>query len=204
MQYDGQCHQIPSIPLPTILDNLIHAKRIPPMIAVLVDSIGFQSRNNDFVLNSEKFLEFIQKELLPWIQSNYKITINSRNNVVSGESASGFYAFYTGLHLPTIFGNILCNSGTVVLSKLKDNILERLIPVCEPKCRVYMTYGSYEDQNSQLLPGEELYQQLLQHQYDVKYSQYCGEHDFVCWQGEIAKGLLHLVGNDHRTGKLQK
>lgn len=195
LQYDGQLHKLPGIPLPNILDNLIHAKKIKPSIAILVDSIGFTSRNDDFIHKSDQFYSFINEELIPWIKSKYNVSDNPSDNIVSGESASGFYSLFTGLKNPEIFGNILCNSPTVLISSIKNNILEELIKINNSKIKVYMTNGTFEDKELMLEPVKIIYELLKKNKFIVNYNLYCGEHDFVCWQGEIAKALCYFIPN---------
>ena len=34
--------------------------------------------------------------------------------------------------------------------------------------------------------------------YEVHYSEFNGGHDYICWRGSLADGLLRLVGNKQK------
>ena len=51
------------------------------------------------------FLDFISKELLPFIDSNYRI--DTKNRILCGYSFGGLFALYTLFHNPNIFNKYL-------------------------------------------------------------------------------------------------
>jgi Domain of unknown function (DUF3327)/Putative esterase len=69
--FDGEVYGAapePLIPAPTILDNLIAQGKVPPMLAVLLDSLG--SRDRDLAM-SAPFGDFLAEELAPWVRGAY-------------------------------------------------------------------------------------------------------------------------------------
>jgi enterochelin esterase-like enzyme len=58
------------IPTPTILDNLIAAKKIGPTVAIFVNNMG--QRNRDLG-GYAPFSDFLALELIPWARANYRI-----------------------------------------------------------------------------------------------------------------------------------
>ena len=58
-----------------------------------------------------------------------------------------------------------------------------------------MKYGAFEDQELQVLPDEAIRGLLNANGYKVHYNLYCGEHEFISWQGEIANGLIYFFEN---------
>jgi enterochelin esterase-like enzyme len=96
------------IPIPTILDNLVAQKRIAPMVAVFVDS--GETRDRDLGCHAP-FVEFLAKELIPWVRSRYRVSADAQHTVVSGFSRGGLCAAYCGLLCPETFGNVLVQSG---------------------------------------------------------------------------------------------
>jgi enterochelin esterase family protein len=70
LTFDGG-EYVRSVPGPTILDNLIAARRIAPMVAVFVASADDQ-RDAELGAN-ERYVEFLATELVPWIRSKYRI-----------------------------------------------------------------------------------------------------------------------------------
>jgi enterochelin esterase-like enzyme len=56
--------------VPAILDNLIAQKRIPPMVAALIDNPSTVARNLE-LLCYPPFADFLATELVPWVRENY-------------------------------------------------------------------------------------------------------------------------------------
>ena len=69
--------------VPTALDNLIHQKKVPVMLAVLVhngggDGPGSQ-RGMEYDTVSDNYAMFIETEVLPRIERDYKVTLHKRS-----------------------------------------------------------------------------------------------------------------------------
>src|ERR1051325_10691161 len=64
--------------LPTILDNMISDHRLPPMVAVMIDSGGSDAQGSERGLEydtlSGGYAEFIEHEVLPRISKDYGVT----------------------------------------------------------------------------------------------------------------------------------
>jgi enterochelin esterase family protein len=108
--FDGDVVRGP-IPFPTILDNLIDDGRIPPMVAVLVDSLTQEVRNRELPCGAP-FLEYLTDELLPWARTQYRITTDPARTIVAGQSHGGQAAAFAGLRRPDVFGNVISQSGS--------------------------------------------------------------------------------------------
>ncbi len=63
--FDGSEYSGRLVPTPTILDNLIAAGHIPPLVALLPDSLDGQTRSHE-LRPSSPFDAFVIDELLPW------------------------------------------------------------------------------------------------------------------------------------------
>jgi uncharacterized protein DUF3327/putative esterase len=74
--YLGDPKQIVLVPTPTILNNLISERRIPPMVALLVGNVPGQ-RDRELPCNPV-FAEFLSSELLPWAHGLYNFTADPR------------------------------------------------------------------------------------------------------------------------------
>src|SRR5207247_1130613 len=59
------------IPAPTILDNLLAAGLIPPLVAVFPDSLGWETRGRELACHPP-FLNFLMQELLPWLAERFR------------------------------------------------------------------------------------------------------------------------------------
>ena len=66
--------------LPPILDNLIHEKRVPPMIAVMVHNGGGDAQGSQRGLEydtvSGVYTDFIETEVLPRVTKDYGIVVH--------------------------------------------------------------------------------------------------------------------------------
>ncbi len=93
-----------------VLDNLIAAKRIAPVIAVYVDerTPGTQDnrRVDDFLVEPEQFAQFITQELVPAIDTQYHTNASRDARVLVGASFGGVFGTYAALRYPETFGNL--------------------------------------------------------------------------------------------------
>ena len=97
---------------PTVLDNLITAKRIPPLLAVLVSNPSDEGRYRELG-GGPAFPDFLTTELMPWVRKEYHATAEPHQTMIAGTSLSGFAAVYAALLHPETFGNVISQSGTL-------------------------------------------------------------------------------------------
>lgn len=102
---DGQ-----DIPLPTILDNLTAAGKMPPVVALLVDNGSGRLRTAELG-NSALFARSLGEEIVPWLRANWHVTSDPTRVIVTGSSAGGLGAAYVAYKRPDLFGNVLSQSG---------------------------------------------------------------------------------------------
>lgn len=111
--FDGDAYRN-VIPTPTILDNLIAAKRLPPMVAVFVSNVA-GGRERELLFN-RSFVDAVASELVPWVRERYPVSTDPRKNIVGGLSAGGAAATYAALLYPNVFGNVIAQSGAFMSS----------------------------------------------------------------------------------------
>lgn len=200
LTFDGG-EYVRSVPGPTILDNLIAAKRIAPMVAVFVASADDQ-RDAELGAN-EKYVEFLATELVPWIRSKYRIAASPAGNVVAGSSLGGLAAAFVAYRHPELFGNVLSQSGAFMLGAGEDPRPERLKREIDatPRrdVRFYLEAGIYEvgrlENGVDLLTSNRHLRDVLRGKgYRVTYDEFAGGHSDLNWRTGYAKGLLALVG----------
>ena len=192
------------IPTTTILDNLSSAERIPPSVAVFVDSLSVETRMRELIYQ-DPFNDFLVGELLPWIHSQFHVTSDPRKTVVVGSSAGGSAAAYAGFRHSQVFGNILSQSGAFRLMPegvqdfgwLAQQFAERQrLPL-----RFHLDAGLLEEnslrdfgEGPSLLQANQHMQDILKIKgYDVHYTEFSGGHDYISWQGTLADGLQALL-----------
>jgi enterochelin esterase family protein len=106
--------------VPTILDNLIAAKRVPVMIAVLVQHGGGDGpgseRGLEYDTVSDAYTKFIESEVLPKIAKDYKVTFTTDPNgrATMGGSSGAACAFTMAWFHPELYRRVLSYSGTFV------------------------------------------------------------------------------------------
>jgi enterochelin esterase-like enzyme len=104
----------------TALDNLIHQKRVPVMIAISIangsgDAQGSQ-RGLEYDTMSGKYTEFVETEVLPLVEqkANVKLTKNPDGRATMGTSSGGSAAFIMAWYHPEKYRRVLTYSGTYV------------------------------------------------------------------------------------------
>ena len=192
---------VTSIPVPTILDNLVAAKRIAPMIAVFVASPDEQ-RNVELNQN-ENFVQFLATELVPWVRAKYAIASSPAYNVVAGASMGGLAAAFVANKHPELFGNVLSQSGAFMLAAPGEQTGERMKRDIEaaPKRDVayYLEAGIYEVGRPEngvdlLTSNRHLRDALKAKGYRLTYDEFAGGHSDLNWRSGFPKGLIALVG----------
>jgi enterochelin esterase-like enzyme len=106
--------------MPTILDNMIAAKRLPPIVAVMINSGGGDAQGSERGLEydtvSGKYAEFIETEVLPRITKDYKVTFTKDPDarMTMGGSSGAACAFSMAWYRPDLYHRVLSYSGTYV------------------------------------------------------------------------------------------
>ena len=106
--------------LPKVLDNLIEEKRVPAMVAIMINSGGGDAQGSQRGLEydtvSGTYAEFIEKEVLPKIEKDYhlKLTDDPEGRATMGGSSGGAAAFTMAWFHPELYHRVLTYSGTYV------------------------------------------------------------------------------------------
>lgn len=175
-----------------VLDNLIHEKRIPPTVCILVDST--KNRYEELTCN-ESFMKFITEEVMPWSYENYNITKEPERTIIGGLSLGGLTASYIALKRWDIFGKVLSQSGSCWYESqwlTKEFEKEQKLPI-----RFYLNAGlleeaPYDDEPVMMEVINNMRDVLLSKGYDVKYENFQSGHDYLCWGETLATGLISL------------
>jgi enterochelin esterase-like enzyme len=190
------------LPVPTVLDNLLAESRIPPLVAVMPDSPDREARNRELPCHPP-FADFLVRELLPWARARYHVTDDPARTIVGGASYGGLAAAFAGLRHPEVFGNVLSQSGSFWWKPDGDEehewLTRQFVDSPALPLRFYLDVGllenTYDDGPSQRCANRHLRDVLRAKGYPVHYVEYNGGHDYVCWRGTLADGLLALVGS---------
>ncbi|PEQ34029.1 enterochelin esterase [Bacillus cereus] len=135
--FDGNSF-INNLSIERTLNYLIHAKEIPTCIAVAIEPVN---RLEELTYN-DKMNAFLTEELLPWIQSKYRVHQEAKHTTIAGFSLGGLAACYVAVQNPHIFGNVLSMSGSV---HWKKDGYENKIPWIENQTHFYIATGELEN-----------------------------------------------------------
>lgn len=118
--HDGPKMGEPDLSLPRVLDNLIHQKRVPPLVAVMIQNGGGDAQGHQRGLEydtlSGRFAEFIQTEVLPRVEQNYgvKLSADPDRRAAMGCSSGAAAAFSMAWYHPEWYRRVVSYSGTFV------------------------------------------------------------------------------------------
>ena len=209
--YLGEPNHSALVPTPTILNNLIAEKRIPPIVALLIGNAPDDARSRELPCNPV-FADFLASELLPWAHSQFNFTTDPRLTAVAGSSYGGLAAAYAGLRHPEIFGNILSQSGSFHWTPPQTNNASASPAGSEPNwlarqfiaspklpLRFYLEAGSdeidFSGNGNAILPATRNLRDVLQAKgNEVRFHEFAGGHDYLTWRGTLAEGLIFLMG----------
>ncbi len=193
------------IPAPTILDNLLAAGCLPPLVAVLIGHPWDPYRRRDLACYPP-FENFLLHEIVPWVRQNFHVTDDPARAAVVGASLGGTMAAYMGLHHAAIFGNVLTQSaffGWKPTENDEDDWIRRQYAAgLKLPLRFSIEAGLFETDLPSPLPGfrnllvsnRRMREALRAKQYNLHYSEFSGGHTPLNWRGTLANGLLALLG----------
>jgi iron(III)-enterobactin esterase len=117
----------PDSTLFTALDNLIAAHRVPAMVAISIgngsgDAQGSE-RGLEYDTMSGTYAEFVEKEVLPLVESkcNVKLTSDPEGRATMGCSSGGSCALAMAWYRPDLYHRVLTYSGTYVNQQWPHN-----------------------------------------------------------------------------------
>jgi len=200
------------VDVPALLDALIAQRRIPPLAAVFVGHPAPALRATELPANPA-FADFLAHELLPWLRARHPaVSPDARDVVAAGSSYGGLAAAWAGLRHPQAFGNVLALSGSFWWGPRnvprqpdfdrwgEGEWLTREFARSERlPLRFFITAGLMEitltgDGGGILDTSRHLRTVLQAKGYPVHYQEFAGGHDYYAWRGELAQGLIALLG----------
>ena len=106
--------------VPTILDNMIFAHRVPSMIAIFINSGGSDAQGSERGLEydtlSPWYAQFVESEVLPFVakECHVAFTKDPDARMTMGGSSCGACAFTMAWYRPDLYHRVLTYSGTYV------------------------------------------------------------------------------------------
>jgi enterochelin esterase-like enzyme len=128
------------------LNNLIHQKKIRPIVVVFVDHREPVNRTNNRRMTelamNEAYRDFFITELMPALQAKYSISQKAEERAILGTSMGGLTAAYFSFSRPDVFGLAGIQSPAFWFKP-------EIYTICDnpdkPPVKVYMTTGVIND-----------------------------------------------------------
>ncbi len=107
--------------VPTVLDNLIHQKKIPVMIAIFINpgvikdasgKVVHSNRSFEYDSLTPQYAIFLEKEILPDVGKKYTLRRDPAGRGIGGISSGGICAFTGAWERPDLFSKVLSHVGS--------------------------------------------------------------------------------------------
>lgn len=167
-----------------ITDNAIRDGIATPMIIVMPDAnTGIRGYNNN-VTGDWRYEDFFFDELMPHVESRYRIKAEKRFRAVAGLSMGGGGTFYYALHRPDLFSSaapLSASTGPLTLEALEAQLARREDDASTPEQRqaYFDRYSVVQMVNT--MPVDDLKA--------VRWYMDCGDGDFL-YEGNA---LVHIA-----------
>ena len=183
--------------LQTVLDNLIDALEIPPLIAALTQS---PDRLKEYA-GDDRHAEFVAKEIPKALADHYPLAEGPWARGLLGASFGGVASLHTAWRYPEVFGRLLLQSGSFVFSDIGRHQREPVFdPVAkfmnafrenpgQPAERIYVSCGIYE---SLIYENRSLVPRLQAQGMEVRFEEARDAHNWENWRDRLQNGLSWL------------
>ena len=171
-----------------VLDNLIFAGEIKPVVAVFIDprdpgNDKTNRRGDEYVCN-QKFADFVGDELVPLIDKSYKTHACPDDRMILGTSLGGMNAAWFGAVRTKDFHLLGIQSPA-----FNKTVLESFAKLDWFPFRVYMTTGVVYDTQQQAL---EMKQILEKNKVDFVYKEVFEGHSWGNWRALLGDMLRYF------------
>ena len=185
--------------LQVVIDNLVAAGDIPPLVAVLVQS---SNRIGEYP-RGRRHARYLVHELLPLVSARYHISERPGDRVLLGASLGAVVSLATAFRYPGVFGGLVLKSGTFVLDREKldhrphpaYHRVDRLLRALQrapglPATRAFVSTGELEglaDDNRALASL------LRERGVDVLFKSAWDGHHWHNWRDQLRDGLRWVL-----------
>ena len=183
--------------LKVVLDNLIHALEIPPLIVAMTQS---PDRLREYA-GDERHAAFLADELVPALADAYPLIDEPSSRCIMGASFGGVASLHAAWQRQGVWGKLLLQSGSFAFSDIGRH---RRGPVFDPVVRfmnefreepgspagsIYMSCGIYE---SLIYENRSLVPRLQAQGIDVRFEEARDAHNWENWRDRLRNGLSWL------------
>ncbi len=183
--------------LPAVLDELTAAGRIPPLLAVFVESLGPERRMQDYTIDPA-FQDHLIRELPSDLREGFP-SLEAGGHVIAGQSLGGLCAVATALSAPSRYSAAISQSGSfwwpsgTVDQEGRNAVALRAREASGPFPRIILECGGEEWE----MRGdtEALHDILRGHGADVALYLRSGGHDIAWWERTLPGALVEAFAS---------
>ena len=181
------------------LDNLIEAGDIPPIVAALVQT---RDRMGEYA-RGRRHARYLVLELLPVLQSRYRISEEPEDRIVMGASLGAVASLSTAFRYPGVFGGLVLQSGSFILDERKlehrphpvFHRIARLVRALRrapqvPGARAFVSTGELEGLAEE---NQALANFLRERGIDVLFRSAWDGHHWHNWRDQLRDGLMWVL-----------
>lgn len=205
-----------------VIDNLIHRREIPVMIAVFINpgrtpeqpepspkDWGDRSTNRPTEYNTpdDKYARIICDELLPELMKEYNISTDPDERGICGASSGAIAAFTVAWERPDQFRKVISMVGSFVNLRGGDVYPERVLASEKKPLRLFFQDGrndnrgtrrggDYDPRRDWFLQNVRLVEALTKKGYDLNYAWGIGLHGQK-QGGAIFPDMMRWIWRDH-------
>ncbi|GCC53139.1 T9SS C-terminal target domain-containing protein [Chryseotalea sanaruensis] len=174
----------------TTLNNLLHQKKIEPIIAVFIDHREPANRLNNRRMTelamNENYLNFFVDEFLPIIEGNYPVSKKPEERGILGTSMGGLTAAYFSFSRPDVFGLAGIQSPAFWF---KPAIYTTCDNPEKPPVKVFMTTGTVNDAQEGALKMKAI---LDKNTCNYQYKEVSEGHSWGNWRNLLDDILIYF------------
>jgi enterochelin esterase-like enzyme len=193
------------------LDNLMHDKRIPVMVSILISpgTVGERRwRSIQYDTVTDAYTRYLLEEVVPVVAKDVKLRTDGYSRAIAGESSGAVCAFTAAWFKPTEFSRVLSRIGTYTSIQWKpkgDGLGSELdggniYPFAirkQPKrnIRVWLSDGAEDLENnhgSWPLQNIQMANSLKMREYDFAFRWSLGTHSTAHGNAELPEALTWL------------
>ena len=189
-------------PLINLVNNLIHDKKIDPIVMVFV---GVEDRWTEYVSQSKEYARLITGELVPFIEKNFSVADTPDKRAVIGASASGHGAIITAFFHPDVFGNVASQGGGAGgypgLNPIANEALDEYLKKKDttPLRKIYTEVGTFdlefpEDKIVFADGVDQFNKRLTENKIDYVFNKVVGGHNSTIWDQNLDKIMMMFFG----------
>ena len=186
--------------IPAMLDNMIHERLLPPMLAVFIPPVHRETEYMGSMM--PKYADYLALEVVPLIDHLYRTDRYRASRAMAGISAGGTITVESVLRHPEVFANAGIQSGSITTATYERTRARCITGTFPQNTRIYMDCGKYDIPFTNAEFGNKSFLTLHQ-EYDALLTQYRiphyfkvvnDGHEWASWRERFPDMLMYFFG----------